>query len=128
MDVIQRFLLNQSLNIPELIALRTVYAYPSLKTCERYIQQWHALGHCRPMRPTGNHVALREVRGQDVINLALFRSVLPAAPIDQLRALLHHMNPVGIPFGQQAIRAKHLLNLSRKDLRQHLSKGLPANK
>ena len=114
-DVIQRYLTNQSLNTAELNALRTIYAYPSLKTCERYIQQWHALGHCRPMRATGNHVALREVRGQDMVNLALFRSVFPAAPIHELRAFLHHMNPVGIPFGPQAIiRAEHLLNLSRK--------------
>ena len=29
MDVIQRFLLNQSLNTAELNALRTIYAYPS---------------------------------------------------------------------------------------------------
>jgi transposase len=50
-----------------------------------------------------------------MVNLALFHSVLPAAPIDQLREFLHSMNPVGVPFGPQAIiRAKQLLNFSRK--------------
>ena len=58
-DVIQRYLLHQSLNTPELNALRAVYAYPSLRSCERYIEKWLVLGHCRPMRPTGNHEALR---------------------------------------------------------------------
>ena len=77
-DVIQRYLLNQSLNTAELNALRAIYAYPSLSTCRRYIEKWHALGHCHPMRPTGNHEALREVRGQDMVNLALFRTDGPS--------------------------------------------------
>lgn len=53
-----------------------------------------------------------------MVNLALFRLVLPAAPIDQLRAFLHNMNPVGVPFGPQAIiRVEQLLNFLERHLR-----------
>ena len=79
----------------------------SLRLCERYIEKWLVLGHCCPMQPT------REVRGQDMVNLALLCLVLPVAPIDQLREFLHKMNPVGVLFGPQAIIcAEKLLNLS----------------
>ena len=50
-----------------------------------------------------------------MVNLALFRLVLPTDRIDQLQAFMHNMNPVGVPFGPQAIICvEQLLNLSRK--------------
>ena len=92
-DVITRWLMGLSLDSDELNALRDVYTYPSLQTCERYIERWWDYDHVQPMRATGNHPAERELRGQPLVRLALYRSVYPKATLNQVRAFLFNMDP-----------------------------------
>lgn len=100
---------------PELEALRAVYAYPSYQTCLRWIDQYLLVGHFRPMIPTGNHEATREVMGQALVRLALYRVVHPEAPISHARAYLFNMDPTVVPYCPQAIiRAEKLLGLRMK--------------
>jgi hypothetical protein len=67
------------------------------------------------MRPTGNHISQREINGQDLVNLALYRMVCPKAYIDEVRACVHNQNPANPPYSQsQVIRAEQRLGLIRK--------------
>lgn len=114
-DVITRFQLGLPLDTPALQALRDVYAYPSLDTCNRFINQMQHYGHVQPKRATGNHDAEREVRGQALVRLALFRCVCPAATTDEARAYLFNMDPTVLPYSPSQIdRAEKLLDLRRK--------------
>ena len=114
-DVITRFLMGFPLDNPELNALRAIYTYPSIWTCERYIERWWDYGHVQPMRATGNHDAEREIRGQPLIRLALYRSVFPKCSIDQIRAFLFNMDPTIVPYSpSQVVRGEQLLSLRKK--------------
>ena len=84
-NVITCYNLGMPLNSPELNFLRNQNppAYPSLRTCERWINRYHRHGHFRPMRATDNHEAFRDIGGQSLVNLALFRLVHPEATISR---------------------------------------------
>jgi hypothetical protein len=57
----------------------------------------------------------REVNGIDLINLALFRLVLPKAYIDEVQAYVHNCNPVNPPYSRSQIhRAEACLGLWQK--------------
>jgi hypothetical protein len=63
----------------------------------------------------GNHKVPREVRGQELVNLALFQLVYPATSLDYARAFIHNMDPTGVPFLPMAVCcAEHLLSLWQK--------------
>jgi len=66
-DVITRWQLGFGLDTPELKALRSVYAYPSMISCKRYIRKWRELGYAQPKMATGNHPMEREILGQALI-------------------------------------------------------------
>jgi hypothetical protein len=68
------------------------------------------------MLKTDNKEAERMVRGQLLVNLALFRAVDPHASIDEARAFLYNVDPmVGVPFRPAAVvEAEYLLGLRRK--------------
>ncbi len=114
-EVITRYVLGIPLQSPDLDALRAVYAYPSLQTCMRYIKQYHELGHWDNKIATGNHQAEREVLGQPLVRLALYRLVHPEAPISHVQAFLFNMDPTAPPYYTASIhRAEKLLDLRRK--------------
>jgi hypothetical protein len=72
-------------------------------------------GHVLPMRKTGNSHSEREVNGIDLVNLALFRLVLPKAYIDEVRAYVHNRNPINPPYSRSQIhRAEARLGLWQK--------------
>ena len=103
------------LESPHLEALRETYDFPCYKSCTRYIEKYRALGHWQPMRPTGNHEAEREVLGQPLVRLALYRVIFPAAPMSHVQAFLFNMDPTVAPYFQpQIARAERLLGLRMK--------------
>ena len=86
-----------------------------MQSCLRWIEQYRALGHYRPKTATGNHEATREVLGQALVRLALYRVVHPEAPMSHVRAFLFNMNPTMAPFCPAVIvRAEQLLDLRMK--------------
>lgn len=114
-EVMTRYMLGLPLETPELQQLRAVYAFPSMVSCERWIKQYHALGHWNPKEPTGNHEAERQVLGQPLVRLALYRLVHPETSVAHVQAFLFNMDPTVPPYTPQAIiRAEKLLDLCRK--------------
>jgi len=63
-----------------------------INTCNRWIRQYNGEDHTRCMRPTGNHISQREIHGQNLVNLAIYRMVRPKAYIDEARAYVHNQN------------------------------------
>jgi hypothetical protein len=68
------------------------------------------------MRQTGNHFSAREVQGEDLVNLALYRLVRPKAYLYEVAAYIHNWNPANPPYSKSQIyRAERRLGLlSRK--------------
>ena len=95
-----------NLRSPVLEQLRQQRKFPHINTCNRWIRQYIGEGHTRCMRPTGNHISQREIHGQDLVNLAIYRMVRPKAYIDEARAYVHNQNPANPPYSQsQVVRA-----------------------
>ena len=114
-EVITRWQLGLPLVTPELTLLRQQYKYPSLQRCLAWIEQFRTVGHFRPKCPTGNHEAYRDIRGQALVRLALYRTVHPEAPISHVRAFLFNMDPTVVPYYPSAVvRAELLLGLRMK--------------
>ena len=88
--------------------------------CDRTIHNWRQrrieLNHYRPFHRTGNHRAAREIKGRNLIELALFRSVRPKSQIIEVKAFLFNRDPIGnLPFSNSQIhRAETSLDLTRK--------------
>jgi hypothetical protein len=124
--VITRYLLNLPLFSPELMILRRQYAYPWLETSKRYVHQFQELGHCRPKQEMRNQVVLREVRGQDRVNLSQFLLlVYPTALLDHARAFIHNMVHPRVPFLPMAVCCvEHLLSLQKKSI-NNMPEGIP---
>jgi hypothetical protein len=60
-------------------------------------------------------MAERQVLGQHLVRLALFRIVHPEGTIAEARAFLLNMDPTIAPFNpSNIVRAEHLLDLRRK--------------
>ena len=113
-EVITRHQLGLPTVTPELMTLRQQYQYLQ-RTCRRYIRQFNASGHARPKYATGNHMADRQILGQHLVRLALYRIVHPEGTIAEARAFLLNMDPTIAPFTPSSIvRAEHLLDLRRK--------------
>jgi hypothetical protein len=113
--VIQRHINNLPVTTPAINLLREEKKYPCISTCKSWVKQYNEIGHIRPKRPTGNHYAMREVKGELLVQLALFRSIHPKATIDECRAYLHNRDPNVEPFSPSQIhRAEELLDLHRK--------------
>ena len=109
------YLLGIPLDTPHLRLLRAVHEFPSLRSCQRYINKYLECGHWQPKYATGNHDAEREVRGQALVNLALYRVVHPESPLSHARAFLFNVNPTVAPFSHSAVlRAEAVLDLRRK--------------
>ena len=95
--------------------LRAQKKFPFIPTCKRWISQYNTEGNILPKRASGNHFSTREVHGQDLVNLALYRMCRPKAYIDKVRAYVHNRNPANPPYSQSQIyRAECRLGLTRK--------------
>ena len=103
-EVIARHQLGLPTVTPELTALRQQYKYPSVWTCQWYIRQFNASGHARPKyATTGNGMDDRQVLGQHLVRLALYRIVHPEGTIAEARAFLLNMDPTIAPFAPKAL-------------------------
>jgi hypothetical protein len=102
-EVIARHQLGLPIVTPELTALRQQYKYSSVWMCWRYIRQFNASGHARPKYATGNHMAERQVLGQHLVRLALFRIVHLEGTIVEARTFLLNMDPTIVPRSPQNI-------------------------
>ena len=95
-----------------LMPLRQQKKFPHFVTCMRWVTQFQSDGHALPKQPTGNHRAQREIKGQDLFNLALFRAIRPKAYIDECHAYIHNRNPAVLPYSpSQVVRAEQRLGL-----------------
>ena len=113
--VITRYQLGLPLVSPDLDELRQEYQFPCLRSCRRYIRKFVQAGHARPKHETGNRMAKRQVLGQHLVRLALYRVVHPEGTITEARAFLSNMDPTIAPFNPKEIcRAEHLLGLRKK--------------
>ena len=115
-DQIISLLMNgEDLNAVWIELLRHQRKFPCLRTCRWWIRQYQGEGHSRCRRPTGNHFSKREVHSQDLINLAVYRTVRPKAYINKVRAYVHNHNPANLPYSRLQIgRAELRLGLHRK--------------
>ena len=116
-QVMTLYHLGLPLQTPELDTLRAMNppAFPSMQTCLNWIDREREYGHYRPMHATGNHESEREIMGEDLVRLAIYRVVHPEAQIDAARAFLFNMDPTTAPYSRTAVvRAEKLLNLTMK--------------
>jgi hypothetical protein len=97
-EVISQYQLGLPMVTPGLTTLREHYLYLSVPTCRRYIKWFYALGHARPQYATRNHVAERQVLGQHLVWLALYRIMHPEETIAEACAFLSNMDPTIAPF------------------------------
>lgn len=101
-----------ALHTPEIQQLRAQHKFPHMDTCKRWIQIHSQEGHVRPKRATGNRFSQREVQGEALVQLALFRLIRPKAYLDEVRAYLHNRNTAVAPYSRsQIIRAEKRLGL-----------------
>ena len=78
----------------------------------QWVRQHQSYGNFQPKHPIGNHRAEREIKGQDLFSLSLFRAIHPKAYIDKVRAFVHKRNPVNEPYSPpQVVRTKQRLGL-----------------
>ena len=114
-QVLQMWLNGDDLDAAWLVPLRHQKKFPCLKTCKNWITRYQREGHVRAKRKTGNHFSQREVHGQDLVNLALFRVMRPKAYLYEVAAYIHNRNPANPPYSNSQIyRAECRLGLSRK--------------
>ena len=103
------------MNSPWIVELRNQKQFPCWKTCRRWIQLFNNEGTTLCKRATGNRISEREVNGQDLVNLAVYRMVRPKAYIDEVRAYVHNMNPANPLYSRSQIgRAEIRLGLHCK--------------
>ena len=97
--------------------LRQAHVYPSSQTLTRWESLNDTLGHVRACRRNGGR-QLERFAGQDLVCLALYRSIYPKCNHAEINAFLYRCN-LGNPFFQfyshsQISRAEALIGLSRK--------------
>ena len=114
-QVLEMYLQGQDLDSPEIRALRDQWKFPHLDTCQRWIDIYHETGDICPKRATGNRYSQREILGDTLEKLALFRIVFPKATLAECRAYLYNLNPNVAPHSNSQVhRAEMLLGLTRK--------------
>ena len=100
---------------PVLRLMQASKEYPCDRTISRYILQYRAVVHVIPFRRTGNNRAQRDVKGTDLISLALHRSIRPKSRIYEVKAFVHMVNPANAVYSDSQIcRAEARLGLTRK--------------
>ena len=116
--VLQMILNAGSINVlksPQICQLQSQHTFPHIATCRRWLRQYLVLGHVRPKRATGNNIARREISGEVLVQLALYRAVRPHARLYEVKAYLTNRFPGIPPYSNSQIhRAEERLGLSRK--------------
>ena len=98
-----------------LIPSRHNKKFPCWGTCKNWIKLYEEEGHVMPKAPTGNKESRREINGVDLVNLALYRLVRPAAYLSEVKAYIYNRNPTNLPYSDSQIyRAEQRIGLSRK--------------
>ena len=99
-------------------SLRSQHSFPSHRSVVRWVDLLHDLGNFRPFRCSGNKRMEREIMGNDLVLLALYRVSLPKATQAEGSAFLVVMNghdAMYIPYSpSQITRVEDVLNLTRK--------------
>ena len=114
-QVIEKHLLGQDMEAPDLEELRLNWKFPALITCQRWINIYYETGDICPKRATGNRYSHREILGPVLEKLALYRVVFPKAALAECRAYLYNLDPTVDPYSNSQLhRAETLLGLSRK--------------
>ena len=88
---------------------------PSARTLRRWRQQWTQRGHIRRFRRTGNNRAV-VLRGNDLVYLAIYRTIFPKAKTPEINAFIGRMN-----FGNPAQRFYTIDQIKRAEDRLGLS-------
>ena len=60
------------LDLPRYHQLRFQGNFPHMGTCQRWVVMYKSEGHVLPKRATGNRFATREIKGEELFQLALF--------------------------------------------------------
>ncbi len=98
-----------------MIPLRYQRKFLSITMCTQWIHQCQSKGNILLKWALGNAFVTREVHGQDLVNLVLYRMVGPKAYIDEVHAYVHNRNPVNTRNSQSQIyRTELQLGLVRK--------------
>jgi hypothetical protein len=114
-QVLEMHLQGLDLDTPDLNALRAEWKFPALVTCNRWIDIFYETGDICPKRATGNAYSQREILGDVLEKLALYRSVFVKATAAECRAYLYNLDPTVDPYSHsQLCRAEDLLGLKRK--------------
>ena len=87
----------QELHLPAANAAKAACVHACNKTIDSWLQRCGLLGHVRPFCCTGNKRAERDIRGDALINLSLYRSVRCKAFGYKVRAFLFHRNSTILP-------------------------------
>jgi hypothetical protein len=105
----------EAVKTPAIRSLQEQKKFPCLATCRRWLNQFLAIGHVRPMRATGNRVAQREIWGEALFHLAFYRAIRPHTLLCEVKAYLTNRLPNVAPYSDSQIyRAEKRLGLSRK--------------
>lgn len=113
--VLEMHLNGMDMEAQHLEDLRADYKFPALITCQRWINIFYETGDICPKRATGNHYSEREILGEPLEKLALYRAVYPKATLAECRAYLYNLDPTVDPYSDSQVhRAEELLGLRRK--------------
>jgi len=101
--------------LPQIQLLQQQNKFPSPPTIRRWLIQYLSHGHVLPKECTGNHRAERELHGQELVDLALFRVAKPKAHLAEVNAWLFNRSIAPNNFQwylhSQLSRAEQLLEL-----------------
>lgn len=102
-------------NAEWLIPQRHNKTFPCARTCKNWIKLYETEGHVNPKVHTGNKESTREINGEDLVNLALYRLVRPEAYLSEVKAYIHNRNPGNLPYSDsQIVRAEQRIgNITR---------------
>ena len=91
--VIEMHLRGQDLEAPNLEELRWEWKFTALITCRRWIDIYYETGDICPKRATGNKHSTREILGEVLEKLVLYRVIVPKAILTKCRVYLFHIDP-----------------------------------
>lgn len=101
------------LQSPAVIAAQDIHVHAVNRTINRWLRRRERLGHVRPYKRSGNRRAEREINGQALIDLALYRTIRCKAFGYEVLAFLFNRNPDVAPYSaSQLSRAEKKLDLT----------------
>ena len=110
--------LNGNDNHQNTIQLQQQHLYPHPDTVTRFTNRQQQVGHSRAYRHTGNVRSVREIQGNNLILLSLYRVALPKATHAEVNAFLYEMNShdphYQIYSPSQICRAEQRIHLTKK--------------